>query len=291
MLTPVPRCILEAVATLEPATPMRTLATALLLALAAAPAFAQEPAPAESPAPEGAEPAAASAPAGQPRWTLGLMALNRNAPYVGLDEGNYVVPLVRFEGESFYLRGLRGGWRVYNQGNFELAAIAQARLDGYDPDDSDFLTGMDERKFSMDVGMSADWRVKGIGNFEAAVVVDALDRSGGVETSLGWNGLVRAGQWFIIPGVSGRWQDASLVDYYYGVRPDEALPDRPAYRPGAAFKPEVSVLLNRNFGSKRRWSFFARAAHEWLPSNVSDSPIVQGDGNTSVFLGLGYSPQ
>jgi outer membrane protein len=150
---------------------------------------------------------------------------------------------------------------------------------------------MDERKFSMDVGASADWRVKGIGNFELAVVADALDRSGGVETSIGWNGLLRAGSWFIVPGVSGRWQDASLVDYYYGVTESEALPGRPEYRPGAAFKPEVSILANRYIGESRRWSFFARAAHEWLPSNVSDSPIVQGDGNTSIFLGLGYSPQ
>jgi outer membrane protein len=234
---------------------------------------------------------ASVAPAGQPRWTFGLLAFNRNAPYVGLDEGNYVVPLVRFEGERGYVRGLRGGWRIYNEGNIELAAIAQARLDGYDPDDSDFLAGMDEREFSIDVGMSADWRVAGVGNFEAAVVVDALDRSGGVETTLGWNGLVRAGEWFVIPGVSARWQDASLVNYYYGVRDSEALPDRPSYRPGAALKPEVSILVNRSFGSDRRWSFFARAAHEWLPSQVTDSPIVSGDGNTSIFIGLGYSPQ
>lgn len=269
---------------------MRPTALALLLCLAASPAWSQDPAP-EAPAADTAAPAAASAPAGQPRWTFGLLAFNRNAPYRDLDEGNYVVPLVRFEGERAYLRGLRGGWRLYNQGGFEVAAIAQARLDGFDADDSDFLTGMQDRRPSIDVGMSADWRVKGIGNFEAAVVVDALDRSGGSEVSLGWNGLVRAGQWFVIPGVSGRWQDASLVDYYYGVRADEALPGRPAYRPGAAFKPEVSVLLNRSFGSKRRWSFFARAAHEWLPSNITDSPIVQGDGNTSIFVGLGYSPQ
>ncbi len=270
---------------------MRAFMFVLLVSCACAPAWAQDPAPAETPAPDSAEPGAATAPAGPPRWTLGLLALNRNAPYVGLDEDNYLVPLVRFEGERAYLRGLRGGWRVYNKGNFELAAIAQARLDGYDPDDSAFLAGMDERKFSMDLGMSADLRVKGVGNFEAAVVVDALDRSGGVETSLGWNGLVRAGSWFIIPGVSGRWQDASLVDYYYGVRADEALPGRPAYRPGAAFKPEVSVLVNRNFGSKNRWSFFARAAHEYLPSTISNSPIVDGNGNTSIFIGLGYSPQ
>ncbi|MBP6626648.1 MAG: MipA/OmpV family protein [Arenimonas sp.] len=270
---------------------MRAPLLVLVLACFCAPAWAQDTAPAEAPAPDTAEPAPSAAPPGQPRWTFGLLALNRNAPYVGLDEDNYLVPLIRFEGERAYLRGLRGGWRVYNKGNFELAAIAQARLDGYDPDDSDFLTGMEKRKFSMDVGMTADWRVKGIGNFEAAVVVDALDRSGGSEVSLGWNGLVRAGQWFVIPGVSGRWQDASMVDYYYGVRADEALPGRPAYRPGAAFKPEVSVLVNRSFGSNRRWSFFARAAHEWLPSNVSDSPIVQGDGNTSIFLGLGYSPR
>jgi len=270
---------------------MRAIPLALLLCFTASPAWSQDPAPSETPVPDTAEAAPSGGMAGQPRWTFGLLAFNRNAPYRDLDEGNYVVPLVRFEGERAYLRGLRGGWRMYDEGPFEVSVIAQARLDGFDADDSDFLTGMDDRKPSLDVGIAGDWLVPGVGNFEAAVVVDALDRSGGVETSLGWNGLVRAGEWFIIPGVSGRWQDASLVDYYYGVREDEAIPGRPAYRPGAAFKPELSVLVNRTFGNKRRWSFFARAAHEWLPSQISDSPIVEGDGNTSIFIGVGYSPQ
>lgn len=251
----------------------KTLLASLLL-LAAAPALAQ-PAGGERQPP--------------PRWTFGVLAADRDAPYVGLDEGLLVVPLVRYEGERAYLRGLRGGWRLRDTDSHELAIFAQARTDGYDPKDSAFLAGMAERKFSLDLGVASAWTIDKVGVVEAALSADALDRSGGYEAALSWNGLFRAGGFTFIPGASVRWQSEDLVDYYYGVRAGEALPGRPAYRGEAAVIPDVSLLVQRRLGP--RWTLFARASHPWLPSEVSNSPIVGDDNPTSVFIGLGWSPE
>ncbi|WP_460456875.1 MipA/OmpV family protein [Arenimonas alkanexedens] len=243
------------------------LACALLLA--AAPVLAQQEAP--------------------PRWTFGVLAADRDAPYVGLDEGLLVVPLVRFEGERAYLRGLRGGWRLRDTGTHEISIFGQARTDGYDAKDSPFLAGMSDREFSLDLGVASTWTVANVGQIEAAVSADALDRSGGYEAALSWNGLFRAGGFTFIPGVSARWQSDDIVDYYYGVRAGEALPGRAAYRGSAAVTPDLSLLVQRPLGP--RWSVFARASHAWLPSEISNSPIVDRDSTTSIFLGLGYSPE
>jgi len=246
----------------------KTLLTCALL-LATAPALAQQ--------------------SGPPRWTFGVLAADRDAPYVGLDEGLLVVPLVRFEGERAYLRGLRGGWRLRDTDNHELSVFAQARTDGYNTDDSAFLAGMADRKFSLDLGIASTWTIDKVGAIEAAVSADALDRSGGYEAALSWNGLFRAGGFTFVPGVSARWQSDDIIDYYYGVRASEALPGRAAYRGEAAMTHDLSLLMQRPLGP--RWTLFARASHAWLPSEISSSPIVSRDKMTSVFVGLGYSPE
>lgn len=235
-----------------------------------------------------ATPAAAQdAPEAQPRWTLGLLAIERDAPYRQLDEDLLVVPLVRYEGERVYLRGLRGGVVLAREEGFELGAFLQGRGDGYEAKDSPYLLGMDDREFSLDAGLAASWRVPRVGQFEVSLATDVLDRSGGQEAEVSWTGLVRAAGWQILPAVALKWQSSDMVDYYYGVRPDEALPGRRAYSPGSAIFPELSVLATRPLGE--RWQLFARAGYTWLPSEVTDSPLVDQDGRTSVIVGLGYT--
>ena len=34
---------------------------------------------------------------------------------------------------------------------------------------------------------------------------------------------------------------------------------------------------------------FARAGHAWLPSEITNSPLVDQDGRLSVIVGLGYT--
>ena len=106
-----------------------------------------------------AGPATAAEP--PPRWTFGALAIERDAPYRDLDEDLRVLPLLRFEGERAYLRGLRGGIVAVREGGFELGPFLQVRGDGYDADDSDFLAGMDDREFSLDAGVAASWRRDG----------------------------------------------------------------------------------------------------------------------------------
>jgi MipA family protein len=248
---------------------MRNALLVLAFAAPAAPALAQSEPP--------------------PTWTIGAIALDRDSPYRDIDEGAFVVPLVRYEGERFFFRGTRGSFRLAKSETYEFTVFGQARLDGYDPKDSAFLAGMDKRRISLDLGLASTWTSRKIGQFELSVAADALDRSGGVEATASWNGLLRAGRWTFIPGASVSWKNADLADYYYGVRTGEALPGRPAYSPGAAVVPEVSMLATHPLGE--RWTLFARASHTWLPSEITDSPIVESDGSTGLFLGIGYSPK
>lgn len=221
-----------------------------------------------------------------PRWTLGAMVINRDPPYRGLDEGLWAVPLLRYEGERAYFRGLRGGIRLVERDGFEFGPVVQLRFDGYDAGESDFLAGMDDRDFSLDAGLAAAYRVERVGQFDLSVVTDVLSRSGGSEAELGYSALFRAGGFTFIPNLALKWQDEDLVDYYYGVRPEEATPVRPAYEGDSALVPELSVTAMRPLSA--RWTLYARVGHTWLPSEIADSPIVEDDARTSLAIGVGY---
>jgi outer membrane protein len=223
-----------------------------------------------------------------PRWTFGAMAIQRDAPYRDYDEGLWAVPLLRFEGERAYIRGLRAGLVLAEGGGFSFGPVLQLRTDGYDAEESDFLEGMDDRDFSVDAGVAAAWRDDDVGQFELSAVTDVLDRSGGEELELSYTALFRAGGFTFVPQLAVRWQDEDLLDYYYGVRPEEALVGRPEYHPGSALTPELSMLAERPLS--KHWTLFARVGHAWLPSEVRDSPIVEDSGRTTLALGVGYSP-
>lgn len=222
-----------------------------------------------------------------PRWTLGALAANRDAPYVGLDEGLLFAPLIRFEGERFHIRGLRGGGEIYRSGGFSLDGILQVRLDGYKAKDSPFLAGMDDRDFSIDGGLAAQWLNPKIGQFELAVSTDLLGRSRGEEVQLSYTALFKRFGWTFIPSVTLQWQDEDLMDYYFGVRENEAIVGREAYRPGSGTTPQFLLLATHPIGE--RWNIYTYLGYSWFPSQVTDSPIVDEDSRATVMLGLGYS--
>lgn len=223
----------------------------------------------------------------EPRWTLGVLAANRDAPYVGLDEGLLFTPLVRFEGERFHIRGLRGGAELYRTGQFSFDGFMAVRLDGYQAKDSPFLTGMDDRDFSLDGGLAAQWTNPKVGQVELAVATDLLGRSHGEEVQLSYTALVKRFGWTFIPSVSVQWQNEALLDYYYGVRQNEALPGRPAYTAGSAVTPQFLLLATHPLGE--HWNIYTYLGYSWLPSEITDSPIVDEDSRATVMLGLAYA--
>lgn len=175
---------------------------ALLLLLGLSPgAFAQE---------GGRDPATA---AGRTPWGLGVAAVVSDSPYAG--EGTRVipVPLLSYEGERFYLRGITAGWRLVDTDGFELAALAKARLDGFDVDDLDRAAlarnGVDaalleDRDKGLDLGVGMECSGTA-GELQLELLADASGRSDGQEVSLQYDYPIRAGRALLTPLVGATW--------------------------------------------------------------------------------------
>ena len=231
---------------------------------------------------------------GPPRWGLGVGVMVNDSPYVG--EGTRVmpIPLVNFNGERFFFRGITAGWQFVNNDSFEIAALAKLRFDGFDVKDLGrgelAANGIDyrlleDRDKALDVGLGMKWKGSA-GELDVELLADATDTSGGQEISLQYSYPFQIGKGMLTPNVGVTWQSKDMANYYYGTLDEEVARGVADYRPGAATLPHVGVQYFRPLGEK--WSVMAFAKYSSLPDEIKDSPFIESDtsGTASVFVGF-----
>ncbi len=225
---------------------------------------------------------------------IGYAARFGQSPYVGLNDiGNIyndfnydLVPLYLYEGERFFAHGTQGGIHLLKTEPFSLDLIARYRFDRLQVEAGDFFEGMTDRKQTVDGGLSATLN-GGWGQLTFSAVTDLLDRHNGQELDLTYLYPWQRGRWTLMPSVSLIYQSAAITGYYYGVRPEEARPGRPAYRPGSAYNWRVG--LNVNYHWLKNWDLFANLGYEMLDGRIGDSPVVDRSNVFSAFFGASWS--
>lgn len=235
-------------------------------------------------------------PQGQPpRWGVGLAAVVSDSPYAG--EGTRVVPipLVTYNGERFYFRGITAGWRLLESDAFELSALGKFRFDGFSVDDLGrnelARNGVDyrlleDRDLAFDVGLGMKWSGKA-GELEVELLADATDTSGGQEASLQYGYPIELGKGTLTPNVGVTWQSKDMANYYYGTLDEEVARGVVDYRPGAITIPHVGVNYFRPLGEK--WSILAFAKYSSLPDEIKDSPFIEPDTDATMSMFIGFS--
>jgi outer membrane protein len=224
---------------------------------------------------------------GPPRRSVGLGVLASPNPYRDASTEVFPIPVLVLRGEQVSFVGLRLSVHLVEQGPWSLDAIAQPRFGGFDPADSAFLEGMEEREFTLDAGLELTWESpRWSVSFD--VLRDVLSRSDGLEMSVDVQRSFAYARWRISPGFGVGWQDDELADYYYGVRPAEARAGRPTYDPGSTLVPSVGIEVARSFPNPR-WSVRGIIDVELLPSAVTNSPIIEDDYSAFAVAAVAYS--
>lgn len=233
-------------------------------------------------------PAAAQAPPPRTglRWSLGLGAVSSPKPYKGADAELMPIPFLELSYKRFYFQGIRFGCKVVDGDELDLDVRARYRFAGYSPDDSPYLAGMAERQGTVDGGVALEWR-RGRFAVTTSAFVDLLGRSNGAELGVdaSWAQPFADRKLLLTPSIGIEWQGAGLVDYYYGVRPEEALPGRPAYEGEAMLTTRAALSLL--WRASPRVAVLALVRADLLDADVRDSPIV--DENRAVFGMAGFT--
>lgn len=231
------------------------------------------------------------------RWMLGLGASVRQSPYAG--EGTRVrpFPLLRYEGERVFWRGLTGGVHLYDGDVLRVDALAGVRFDGFDIEDLGATelraNGVDpllleDRDDGIDAGLRATWRSRA-GSLRLEALADVSGTSKGQEVSLEYGYRFDLGRLTLQPNVGARWMSSDLANYYYGVLDEEIARGVTPYRTGSALVPKVGMDVAWPLVGK--WALFGALEYEFLPSAITDSPLMEPDtdGTPRALIGISRS--
>ena len=226
--------------------------------------------------------------------SLGAELRSGKSPYIGVDNTSSqlndnrvdLIPLYLYEDKWLFARGTSAGVHLFSNGALTVDTLIKYRFDRLEADSNAYFAGMEDRKQSVDGGLSAafsgDW-----GAVSATWLSDFMGHHNGAEWDISYRYPWQSGRLVMSPFVSYVYQDRDLVDYYYGVRDDEALPDRPAYRAGSASFWRAGISIS--YRVSQRVMVFSNIAVEQLDQEVRNSPLVDEKQLGEATVGFAYS--
>ncbi len=230
-----------------------------------------------------------------PKGTVGLgMGLRwGDSPYRGIpdisstvtDEATDLLPYYYYNGRYLFAQGSEFGVHLFERENFVFDVLGSYRFTRLEPERRDYFRTVEARRQSLDGGLRGSFRGE-FGKLSLMALHGALDRHNGLELDLTYRFDWQPGRWVISPFVSYLYQDEDLTDYYFGVSEPESRPDLPVYQPGSSQFARIGV--NTTFRWSKRMRLFANYQHDFLPSEVRDSPLVGRDSTGQLMLGLAY---
>ena len=217
---------------------------------------------------------------------LGAVFRLQRSPYAGAGVRNDFLPLYLYEGKYVYLHAYRAGLHLDSSPRHRFDVFVSHRFEGFPYDRIPVsLAGMAERQPGLDLGASYEYRGEW-GAVYAEVLRNATDASRGSEYRFGFRYDMRAGRLTLRPYVQLALRDAKLNNYYYGVRPAEATPLRPAYEPGAGTNSTIGVY--GAYALSERWRLLAGIEVTRWSQGVRASPIVTRRFDNALMAGVMY---
>ena len=146
-------------------------------------------------------------------------------------------------------------------------------------------SSLPKRDFAVSSGLEF-LRISRWGDLQAQLLTDVGGSHGGQEAWAAWSypWFTPAQEFTLSLGLE--WKSRELVDYYYGVTPDEVLPGRPEYRGRSAVNPYLRFSASHSLNE--RWKVVSVLERKFLDDGIQNSPIIDRDTVDTFFIGLYY---
>lgn len=209
-------------------------------------------------------------------------------PYARYDLEWVPLPMVTFESDYIYLRGLKGGLKLLNRKYVELSVFAQYDGTSFDSSQTSHpaLRKLNNRYSTMDLGAETQVLTP-IGLLFANIAFDVLGNNNGMHGALGYAYTFERGKFEFNPAAGLYWYNNKYNDYYYGVSQNRALKSGlKAYTAGAAVAPYVGATVSYDIADDL--GVFCAAEVVFLSNAVKDSPMVNKSKTYSTTFGIMY---
>lgn len=217
---------------------------------------------------------------------LGLGVISKQQPYKGTKGEILLLPYLEAKYGGFYFRGIETGYEQKINGGFSVGAFAKGRLDGYKSSDSDYLRGMQERKYAIEAGAKASFGGRQMGKISAFASSDVSGVHDGYELGVEYSRMHAYEKSILIPFVSLKKESKELTDYYYGVRKSEATAQRPGYSTDGALNAEIGVRYI--YSVSKNIELASAASYTRLDESIYKSPIVKDKERLRAFISCSY---
>lgn len=225
------------------------------------------------------------------RWgfNLGLGGTFSTSEYRGVERLGTALPILGYEGERLYLRGLSAGVHLFrnenNEINVQLSYLPQNFYASWS--DSGAMKKLDDRYSTAMAGLNYRLRTE-FGILAATLSTDVLGVNNGVKADASYSYPIRFANVSIIPTAGVQWTDTNYNDYYYGISKSEAQSSGLSrYSPESSLAPYGELTLR--VGLTESWSAFVSGRTAFLGEEITDSPMVERNVKYSLSGGLLYA--
>jgi len=224
-------------------------------------------------------------------YALGIAYSVSQKPYLGSENSAFAYPyLTSFRNNAFtddwlILAGGEAGFRWVSQSDWILGAVGRINTQGTGANAIADLLGLDSRNWAVEISPVVGWRRWPV-HLEMRHYVEVFSDYGGPATEF-WASLPKEFGWgWVVPSLKFIHNSSERNSYYYGVATDE-IPGVTPYEPGSSSN--VKLDLNVGWAITDKWLLSGSISHEWLGSEITDSPIVARDTLWSGNIGIAYN--
>ncbi len=214
---------------------------------------------------------------------FGMALVQPRQAYRAFDDKPRLLPLLIYEGRWLRVAGPTLDLKLHEAAGLGWSLRSRIGFDGYEAEDSPALAGMARRKDGLWLGAAAQWKHQAGWSLSAEWLADAGGNSKGRQLRLQLAHAQRLGGLTLSPRLGLLREDRRHVDFYYGVRADEALADRPVYRGAASLSLELGLRLDHALGAQG--SLFADLGLTRLGAGIRHSPLVERGQQGRLSLG------
>ena len=225
-------------------------------------------------------------------YALGLAVTTTQNPYLGSSNSTYAYPyLTSFQHPSFtngwlVVRNGGMGLRKVTAGGWEFEVAGRIQTLSFGNNDSDELSGIEEPKWSIEMGPGVGFRRWPV-QLHFSAFVEPTNRHDGVNSRFAVSYPIKFSRGYIVPEIVALYQDSKYTEYYYAVSPAAATPTRPEYHPGEALNTKLRIEWGYELSEK--WLLSGKLSVENLADSIQNSPIVDSKQLWSANLGLAYN--
>ena len=218
-------------------------------------------------------------------WGVGSAVAHLEPTQTGVESKFIGVPYISYRSERLNIDLGTVSYALFRSRRILISMEGEPRFEGYDPKGSSILAGMEKRKSSFDAGIGMTLGGKR-GGMKLLILTDITGAHEGYEARAQYQRPYVINRLFIAPAVGISWLDDSLVDYYYGVRSNEATSNRAHYAGSSTTNAFVNLAMG--YVLSPRLELLGGLKFVRLGKNIENSPIVDKKYVTNIFTALQY---